>query len=72
MIKNNNKYNFTKSEQKLYDELIELSKTTKVRPKLINSKDSYQFIGNNYEQNEDERWLITSTKKTWWRDRMPK
>ena len=55
MIKNNNKYNFTEEEQKLYDELIELSKTTKVRPKLISSKDSYQFIGNNYEQNEDER-----------------
>ena len=55
MIKKNNKYNFTKSEQKLYDELIELSKTTKVRPKLINSKDSYQFIGNHYEENEDDR-----------------
>jgi len=72
MIKNNNKYNFTEEEQKLYDELIELSKTTKVRPKLISSKDSYQFIGNNYEQNEDDRWVITSTKKTWWRDSTPK
>jgi hypothetical protein len=55
MIKNNNKYNFTKDEQKLYDRLITLSKTTKVRPKLINSKDSYQFIGNHYKENEDER-----------------
>ena len=72
MIKKNNKYNFTEEEQKLYDKLIKLSKTTRVRPKLISSKDSYQFIGNNYEQNEDERWLITSTKKTWWRDRSPK
>ena len=55
MIKNNNKYNFTEEEQKLYDELIELSKTTRVRPKLISSKDSYQFIGNNYKDNENER-----------------
>ena len=55
MIKKNNKYNFTEEEQKLYDKLIKLSKTTRVRPKLISSKDSYQFIGNNYEQNEDER-----------------
>ena len=55
MIKNNNKYNFTKDEQKLYDRLITLSKTTKVRPKLISSKDSYQFIGNHYKENEDER-----------------
>ena len=72
MIKNNNKYNFTKEEQKLYDRLIKLSKTTKVRPKLISSKDSYQFIGNHYKENEDERWIIDSTKKTWWRDRSPK
>ena len=72
MIKKNNKYNFTKEEQKLYDRLIKLSKTTKVRPKLISSKDSYQFIGNHYKENEDERWIIASTKKTWWRDRSPK
>ena len=71
MIKNNNKYNFTEEEQKLYDELIELSKTTKVRPKLISSKDSYQFIGNHYKENEDDRWVITSTKKTWWRNHSP-
>ena len=55
MIKKNNKYNFNEEEQKLYDELIKLSKTTKVRPKLINSKDLYQFIGNQYKENEDER-----------------
>ena len=36
--------NFTKEEQKLYDELIKLSKTTKVRPTLVSSNDSYQFI----------------------------
>ena len=57
------KPNFTKAEQELYDELIELSKTTKVRPKLINSRDSYQFIGNNQKENEDERWIITRIKK---------
>ena len=55
MIKNNNKYNFNEEEQKLYDRLIKLSKTTKVRPKLISSKDSYQFIGNKYEDNENDR-----------------
>jgi len=55
MNKKINKYNFNKEEQKLYDRLIKLSKTTKVRPKLINSKDSYQFIGNQYKENEDER-----------------
>ena len=55
MIKKNNKYNFTEEEQKLYDKLIKLSKTTKVRPKLISSKNSYQFIGNNYEENEHDR-----------------
>tara|TARA_Y100001970_G_C14245693_1_gene868062 strand:+ start:4566 stop:4724 length:159 start_codon:yes stop_codon:yes gene_type:complete len=36
--------NFTKQEEKLYNELLKISKTTKVRPKLISSKDSYQFI----------------------------
>ena len=46
-----NKYNFTKEEQDLYDRLIKLSKTTKVRPKLISSKDSYQFI----QKEETER-----------------
>jgi hypothetical protein len=55
MIKKNNKYNFTEEEQKLYDKLIKLSKTTRVRPKLISSKDSYQFISNKYEDNEDDR-----------------
>ena len=55
MKKKINKYNFTKEEQDLYDRLIKLSKTTKVRPKLISSKDSYQFISNKYEENEDDR-----------------
>jgi hypothetical protein len=49
------KVKFTKEEKELYDRLIQLSKTTKVRPKLISSKDSYQFIGNHYKENEDER-----------------
>tara|TARA_A100001015_G_scaffold282966_1_gene347822 strand:- start:10 stop:153 length:144 start_codon:yes stop_codon:yes gene_type:complete len=44
MKKKINKYNFTKEEQDLYDGLIKLSKTTKVRPKLISSEDSYQII----------------------------
>ena len=30
--------------QKLYKRLIELSKTTKVRPKIISNNDVYQFI----------------------------
>ena len=35
------KVNFTKKEQKLYDKLIKLSKTTKVRPKKIGNRVSY-------------------------------
>ena len=58
MIKKNNKYNFTKSEKKLYDELIELSKTTKVRPKLIISKDSYQFI------KLKDKWVLVIHQKS--------
>ena len=30
--------------QKLYKRLIELSKTTKVRPKIVNNNDVYHFI----------------------------
>ena len=30
--------------QELYKRLIELSKTTKVRPKIINNNDVYHFI----------------------------
>ena len=30
--------------QELYKRLIELSKTTKVRPKIISNNDVYQFI----------------------------
>ena len=41
-----NKYNFTVEEQKLYDELIKLSKTTKVRPRKIYDSVSYQIIQN--------------------------
>ena len=51
MKKKINKYNFTKEEQDLYDRLIKLSKTTKVRPKFISSKDSYQSI----QKEETER-----------------
>ncbi len=36
--------NFNTREKKIYDELIELSKKTKVRPKLVNGSKSYQFI----------------------------
>ena len=31
-------------EQKLYKRLIELSKTTKVRPKIVTNNGVYQFI----------------------------
>ena len=41
-----NKYNFTEEEQKLYDKLIKLSKTTKVRPKKIFDRSIYQFNQN--------------------------
>ena len=41
-----NKYNFTKEEQDLYDRLIKLSKITKVRPKKIYNRVSYQIIQN--------------------------
>ena len=41
-----NKYNFTKEEQNLYDKLIKLSKTTKVRPRKIYNRLSYQIIQN--------------------------
>ena len=58
MIKNNNKYKFTEEEQKLYDELIELSKTTKVRHKLIISKDSYQFI------KLKDKWVLVIHQKS--------
>ena len=41
-----NKYNFTKEEQDLYDKLIKLSKTTKVRPRKIFDRSIYQFNQN--------------------------
>ena len=34
----------SKEAQALQEELIELSKTTKVRPKIISNSDVYQFI----------------------------
>ena len=40
------KINFTKEEQKLYDKLIKLSKTTKVRPNKMFDKSTYQFNQN--------------------------
>ncbi len=36
--------NFNIREKKLYDELVELIKTTKVRPKPFNGFSSYQCI----------------------------
>ena len=41
-----NKYNFTTEEQKLYDELIKLSKITKVRPRKKYNSLTYQIIQN--------------------------
>ena len=41
-----NKYNFTKEEQDLYDKLFKLSKTTKVRPRKMYNRLSYQIIQN--------------------------
>ena len=46
MKKKINKYNFTEEEQKLYDKLIKLSKTTKVRPNKIFNRPIYQFNQN--------------------------
>ena len=40
------KIKFTIEEQKLYDELINLSKTTKVRPRKVYNRLSYQIIQN--------------------------
>ena len=34
----------SKEAQDLQEELIELSKTTKIRPKIISNNDVYQFI----------------------------
>ena len=34
----------SKEAQALQEELIELSKTTKIRPKIISNNDVYQFI----------------------------
>tara|TARA_Y100000768_G_C23921903_1_gene655382 strand:+ start:58 stop:240 length:183 start_codon:yes stop_codon:yes gene_type:complete len=41
----------SKEAQALYKKLLELSKTTKRKPKLINNNDVYQFI----EIKEDEK-----------------
>ncbi len=46
MMNKINKYNFTKEEQDLYDKLFKLSKTTKVRPRKIYNRLSYQIIQN--------------------------
>ena len=43
---------FTKEEAKLVKELLELSKTTKVRPKRVNSFGSYQIIVNNKDEEQ--------------------
>ena len=39
-----NKNNLSKSQKELYEKLLKLSKTTKVRPKQIKNHDAYQFI----------------------------
>jgi len=59
------KNNLTENQKKLYEKLLKLSKTTKVRPKQIQNDDSYQFSGFNKAEKEktskikkNKRWVL--------------
>jgi hypothetical protein len=59
------KSNLTKNQKKLYEKLLKLSKTTKLRPKQIQNDDSYQFSGSNKAEKEktskikiNKRWVL--------------
>ena len=59
------KSNLTKNQKKLYENLLKLSKSTKVRPKQIQNDDSYQFICSDRinekkesEKNNGEKWVL--------------
>ena len=60
-----NKNNLSKSQKELYEKLLKLSKTTKVRPKQIKNHDAYQFIGSDrineekeLEKDNDIKWIL--------------
>ena len=60
-----NKNNLSKSQKELYEKLLKLSKTTKVRPKKIKNHDSYQFISSDRinakkesKINNGEKWIL--------------
>ena len=57
------KNNLTENQKKLYEKLLKLSKTTKVRPKQIQNDDSYQFSGSNNV--EKEKTSKIKTNKRW-------
>ncbi|MDA8753575.1 hypothetical protein N9N24_03665 [Candidatus Marinimicrobia bacterium] len=59
------KNNLTENQKKLYEKLLKLSKTTKVRPKQIQNDDSYQFSGSDKAEKEktskikkNKRWVL--------------
>ena len=59
------KSNLTKNQKKLYEKLLKLSKTTKLRPKQIQNDDSYQFISSDrsneekgLEKNNGIKWIL--------------
>ena len=60
-----NKNNLSKSQKELYEKLLKLSKTTKVRPKQIKNHDAYQFISSDrinkekgLEKNNGIKWIL--------------
>ena len=57
------KNNLTENQKKLYEKLLKLSKTTKVRPKQIQNDDSYQFSCSN--KAEKEKTSKIKTNKRW-------
>ena len=56
------KYKLSKEEQVLYEKLLELSKTTNTRPKLVSSNDTYQFISSSIIKEKME--AINKNEKT--------
>jgi hypothetical protein len=56
------KYKLSKEEQVLYEKLLELSKTTNTRPKLVSSNYTYQFISSSIIKEKME--AINKNEKT--------
>ena len=57
------KNNLIENQKKLYEKLLKLSKTTKVRPKKIQNDDSYQFY---YSNNAEKEKTSKIKKNTRW------